>query len=147
MRVTRLAATGLGFLALANCAIGPSPAARARTELIGMTRAALEACAGPGRAVQLDEARVALSYAAGTPTLRGSMTIEGGSRGQIGILVGGAIVRGDNRDPAAADPFCEARFILNDGRVERVDHRLDPIRPDPEAGACSDIVYACLERR
>lgn len=133
--------------ALGGCASGPSQADRARTELVGLPPAALKDCAFGQRTTRdLGGGRTLIAVSRGAPTMGRGVTITGDGGG---LTIGGSQSIGRSRGGGSeyGQNHCRAMFMVQDGKVERVEFSGEPYRSTPAEQSCSDIVAACLPAR
>ncbi len=136
---------GLSVALLAACAIGPGgeTASRAQTELVGMPKDRLLACAGvPERQAAADgrEYYTYVAHPADAYSPTSSIGVGAGSfggGGAVGLGLGFGVPVG------GGSPGCEATLVLGrNGRVEQVSYPAGA-----SLSACAPIVENCLAPR
>lgn len=142
MKAGLLLGLGLTGLSLASCATGPDPqvARRAQSEMLGMPKERLLACAGvPARQATAGGKeyftyveRPAVAAGPGTSIGIGGF---GGSSSGVGVGLGFGLPVGGY----SSGNGCEATFVLGGGMVEQVSY---PASSD--LSACTPIVQNCI---
>ncbi len=143
-RVGTVVAMGMAGVFLASCATGPDPqiARRAQTEMVGMSKEQLLACAGvPARQAQADgreyytyvsDPGVAISPLGGSSIGVGGF--GGGGSSGVGVGLGFGFPFGPS-----SPGTCEATFVLGPDGVQQVSYP-----GNASLSACTSIVQNCV---
>lgn len=127
----RLALAAALGVALAACSVGRANLAQeARTQMVGMSRDALVACAGPPDRMVSDDNQELFIYETGTPDYD---AMVGRDPGPVQQVTGTGSPR-----------YCEATIMLRDGRVRSVSYRGDTGGLMTQGEACASIVEGCV---
>lgn len=137
----RLCLAAAGLL-LASCATGPDPqvARRAQSEMLGMSKGQLLACAGVPARQATASGREYFSYVARPAVVAGpgsSIGIGGfgGSSSGVGVGLGFGLPVGGFGGASG----CEATVVLSGGVVEQVSYSANS-----DLGACTPLVQNCV---
>jgi hypothetical protein len=122
------------LLVLASCGYGASNTAhQAQINMVGMTAADLQSCAGvPDKTSKIDARTQVFSYVLKNPS-------SGGIEVTLPIIGGGYTINGSGWS-------CTANFRLVDNKVAALFYSGDTDRGIGEDGICEPIIRGCMRR-